>query len=226
MATTENRRCATRSRPPRPRAASSARLLRHERHAMLDGHRRGDRTAGRRDPRRERPTTSPTRARPRVAGSTGRPADARPRTGSPTWPRACAASRRCPTRSDASMRGWRRPNGLEILKVRVPLGVIARHLRGAAERDDRRRGALPEERATRWCCAAAASRAHSNAILARGHRKAPCSEARPAAGGRLDARRRPRRAGRAGPAWRAWSTWSSRAGEGLKAALRPTRPCR
>ena len=50
---------------------------------------------------------------------------------------------------------WRRPNGLEIKRVHVPLGVIGDHLRVAPERDGGRRGALCEERQRRRCCAAA-----------------------------------------------------------------------
>ena len=41
------------------------------------------------------------------------------------WPTACARSRRCPTRSARSIDGRRLPNGLDVRKVRVPLGVVA-----------------------------------------------------------------------------------------------------
>ena len=34
-------------------------------------------------------------------------------------------SPRCPTRSSEVLEGWRRPNGIQIEKVRVPLGVVA-----------------------------------------------------------------------------------------------------
>ena len=40
--------------------------------------------------------------------------------------------------------GQRLANGLDVRKVRVPLGVVAVDLRGAAERDDRRRRAVLE----------------------------------------------------------------------------------
>ncbi len=47
------------------------------------------------------------------------------RTGCTTWPRACAPWRRCPTRSGSWCDGWRLENGVELRKVRVPLGVVA-----------------------------------------------------------------------------------------------------
>ncbi len=40
--------------------------------------------------------------------------------------------------------GWVRPNGLRVERVRVPLGVVGRHLREPAQRDQRRRRPVPQ----------------------------------------------------------------------------------
>ena len=41
---------------------------------------------------------------------------------------------------------WRRPNGLQVGKMRIPLGVIGYHLRSAPQRYSRRGGAVPKIR--------------------------------------------------------------------------------
>ena len=45
--------------------------------------------------------------------------------------------------------GWVRPNGLRVTRVRVPLGVVGRHLREPAQRHERRRRAVPQGRERR-----------------------------------------------------------------------------
>ncbi len=61
-----------------------------------------------------------------------------------------------------------RPNGLEVQKVRVPLGVDLLHLRVAAERDRRRRRALRQERQRRD-----PPRRQGSGPLQPGHRRDP-----------------------------------------------------
>ena len=93
--------------------------------------------------RTRRSATSPTPSRaapPRSSPRTPRTCAWRARTGCPTrssiaccstrtacttWPRACAPWRRCPTRSDSSSTAGVSTNGIELRKVRVPLGVVA-----------------------------------------------------------------------------------------------------
>ena len=53
-----------------------------------------------------------------------RPAAGWTERGSRRWPRACARWRRLPDPVGQVMARWTRPNGLEISRVRVPLGVI------------------------------------------------------------------------------------------------------
>ena len=119
---------------------------------------RVDRREERRAPRRRRPArrarrprssppTPPTSTRPRPAGmaaavrSTG---CASPTPGSRAWPTGSRRSPRCPTRSARCSTAGRGPNGLQIERVRVPLGVVGDHLREPAQRHQRRRRALPE----------------------------------------------------------------------------------
>ena len=65
--------------------------------------------------------------------------------------------------------GWRRPNGLLIERVRVPLGRRRDHLREPSQRHERRGRAVREVRATRRCCAGRGARcartSRSSAVL-------------------------------------------------------------
>ena len=72
-----------------------------------------------------RPTDSTLPPR-RATGCRTRPsiASALPRNASPTWPRPWKTWPPCPSRSARSFPLPIRPNGLEVQKVRVPLGVI------------------------------------------------------------------------------------------------------
>ena len=64
----------------------------------------------------------PSAARSRRRSSTG---CCSTRTAWPTWRPGSARSRRCPTRSGRSTAGRRLPNGLDVVRRRVPLGVVA-----------------------------------------------------------------------------------------------------
>ena len=77
-----------------------------------------------RDPRRQRQSTSP---RPRPTAWRRRPSTASgsPMPASRPWPAGCARWRRLPDPVGEMLDGTRRPNGLEIQRVRVPLGVVA-----------------------------------------------------------------------------------------------------
>jgi glutamate-5-semialdehyde dehydrogenase len=59
---------------------------------------------------------------------------------------ACARVAALPDPVGELLEELRRPDGLLIRKVRVPLGVVGGRLRGSTERDDRRRRAVPEVR--------------------------------------------------------------------------------
>ncbi len=123
---------------PHVRADSRAR-------AGAPGARRGPASWRRRRPPRRtppcspRPTSSssaPARSS-RPTGSTSTPpkprgwsparstACASPTPGSPAWPTGSAPSPRCPDPIGEVLDGWRRPNGLRIEQLRVPLGVVA-----------------------------------------------------------------------------------------------------
>ena len=92
--------------------------------------------------RRTGPTSSgPAAGRPPRRSSTGSPSPSR---ASRRWRRGCARSPRCPIRSATVVDAWRRPNGIEIARVRVPLGRDRLHLRVAPERHRGRRRALRE----------------------------------------------------------------------------------
>ena len=94
------------------------------RDAVARGDGRRPRAAHRRDPAREPPGRAggQARRRPRRRSSTG---CCSTRTAWPTWRPASARSRRCPTRSARSTAAGRLPNGLDVVRRRVPLGVIA-----------------------------------------------------------------------------------------------------
>ena len=79
-----------------------------------------------------------------VCTRAARPPEARPSSGSRASPATCARSRPCPIRSARRSTGYRLENGLDVRRVRVPLGRGGRGLRGAAERDRRLLGAVPE----------------------------------------------------------------------------------
>ena len=130
----------------------------------------GDRRAARRDPRGER--ARPRRGRrgrlsaamldrltlddARIDGARAR--GARDRRGA----RAASA---------AIERTEIRPNGLEVSRVRIPLGVIAMIYEARPERDRPTRRRCASRPATRASCAAAARRSRSNrALLARRRR--------------------------------------------------------
>ena len=98
--------------------------------------------------------------------------------------------------------GRRLPNGLDVRKVRVPLGVVARRLRGAAERHDRRGRAVPEvrqrDRAARLVVGGALQRRPGRRSPPRRPRRPGCPRAAIGARRRRRARgaRRARHAGR------------------------------
>ena len=137
--------------------------------------RRRARRAGRRDPRGQR------------ARHGGRPRDARGRAARPPAARRRSASRRSPTASARSPRSTD-PVGEVIREFRLYNGLDAaqgRASRSASSRSSTRRGRTSRSTpprcasspATRSCCAARRSAAHSNAVLAgiaaRGAREAP-----------------------------------------------------
>ena len=156
---------------------------------------RGARGEGAGDPRGE-PRGS--RAGPRARGIRGPSSTASrsPTRGSRPWRPACARSPLLPDPVGEIVRGWRRPNGIEIARVRVPLGVV---------------GFIYESRPNVTADAAALCVKSGNAVRAprrqgshrveRGHRRDPRPGARegraPAGGDRVRRRRRPR--GRRGP---------------------------
>ena len=75
------------------------------------------------DPRRQRRGRR-RRARARAERRGDRPPALDPEAASTRWRGRSARSPRCPTRSARSIASSRRPNGLEVRQVRVPLGVI------------------------------------------------------------------------------------------------------
>ena len=109
--------------------------------------RAGGRDPGRerRRPRRGRGPAAWRRVRSTACGS--------PTRASKAWPTACAPSRRCPTRSARCSTAGRGPNGLEISRVRVPLGVVAIIYENRPTSRATRPGCA-SSRATRCCSAA------------------------------------------------------------------------
>ena len=94
----------------------------------------------------------------------------------------------CPTPSARRSAAWRRPNGLEIAQVRVPIGVVLTHLRVAPERH-RRLGRRSASRRRTPCLLKGGSESQAtSAAIADVIRGAV--ERRRAAAGRRPARRR------------------------------------
>ena len=112
-----------RARPWRARS-------RRRRRAILDANRAGSRA---------RPRARATRAPSSTASRS-------PRAASRRWRAGCAQSPALPDPVGETVETWRRPNGLEIARVRVPLGVIGFIYESRPERDRGRRRALPEVR--------------------------------------------------------------------------------
>ena len=83
-------------------------------------------------------------ARERAGRSLHRPIDARRRRRSKRWPRASKRLQRSPIPVGEITDLTFRPTGIQVGRMRVPLGVVGHHLRIASERHRRRRGAVPQ----------------------------------------------------------------------------------
>ena len=163
-----------------------------------------------------------------------RPPDARPQAHRRRSPRAWRTSPRCPIRSAACWPTGRGPTASQIERVRVPLGVDRHHLREPAERDGRRRRAVPQGRQ----CRDPARRLgqppfeprHPGCLAARPARSRPARGGHPARAHHRPRRRgpdagRPRRRHRRDRAARRQKPGRARAGGGARAGVRaPGRP--
>ena len=193
----------TSAAPPSARRARSRARLRHQGPRAARDRRRA-RGAHARDPRgqRARPRGGPRAGLSRRAA---RPPGARRARASPRSPTACARSSRCPIRSARCSTASGSPNGLDVRKVRVPLGVVA-VVYEARPNVTIDAAALCLKSGNAIVLRGSSSATHSNAVLAARRRRG--GEARRAARGRARAgrRRRARGARRARRRRRASST--------------------
>ena len=205
--------------PRRPRRARWPRLDSATKDRALRGDRR--RAGGAHAARSSRPTRATSR--PAAAAGLGRRADGPPAR----WTRARVAAMADGVRAIVALPdpvgevidGSGLPNGLDVRKVRVPLGVVAVVYEARPERDDRRRRAGAE----------VGQRDRPARLLAGGALQRRAGGDRHRGGRRRRAARRRARPGRAAAGARSWPSWPARTGvvdliiprggEGLKKAL-------
>ena len=122
------------------KAAGSSRRPAHDGAEERSAARHGRRAGGalRRDTRRQRGGHG-ARAGKRHEPRHARPANAQRKARRPTWPWACRQVAELPDPIGEVMAEWTRPNGLNIRKVRVPMGVIGIIYEAQAQRHGGRR---------------------------------------------------------------------------------------